>query len=127
MDLGKVMTFGFVIVVLFTMFCALVSYTLPLYMKLEVQKIGKAYKTEMRAQVGLTDEQIDELTTLLENKGMENVVVTASKVGTVKFGELLSFEMEMDYPISTYSIFSRTTTYLNIDYHDQFRNLKVEE
>lgn len=106
MDIGSLFTKVFLGMVVVIIFMTFINYTLPMYKKIQVQEIGREFLGEMELDNGLKNESVDLLKNELSQKGLENIVVYSTMIGSVSFGGKLYLRIETDFPYRKYGVFS---------------------
>ena len=97
---ARMLVTGFVLVVLtvFTVYC--IELFVPLSAKAEMNTLCRSALLRMETEGGLSDTAVSELTASLQQKGFNNIQVTAT--AAAMRGEELRLAVSADFPYVTY-------------------------
>lgn len=105
-SIGKIIISLFTLIIVIATFVILITYTVPLNVKKDVDMKLDYYLSVMERQSGLRDSQITDIRNYLTNRQFENVVINITKVGTSNYSEdmILHIKAKMNIltPIDLY-------------------------
>ncbi|MBI9013850.1 MAG: hypothetical protein JEZ08_16570 [Clostridiales bacterium] len=127
MDSSSVIVFVVILIILVASVVMVVNYFIPFFKKIEVQNIGQEYFNIMEVNSGLTVSERDEIVTTLTNKGFQNISVTYTQKGAAVHGQSLKLEIDTEYVIKKFILFSSSNQVANIDFASEILSRRVED
>lgn len=117
MDAGNSLVWCILFIIFIFTFVFLVELVIPISKKYELDRICRQYQITIENKGGLTEDQVTELENELEEGDFRIVGISVVKPGTVKFGELLDFIVEVEYKRSQIkALFEREDQEIQIRY-----------
>ena len=120
----KAIVSGIVLIIMVVMLVFLIEFFLPLSMKADLDMLCRSTLLSMENTGGLGSAEIQELQSELENRGLSDVVVTAT--ANAKQGGMLTLHVEGDYSYSRLTaLFKREDSKLRMIYSKTTMSRKV--
>ncbi len=127
MDTSNIVVFVVILVIFALVMVSVVNYFIPFYKKMELQSIGQEFFNVMEVRSGLTVGERNEIETKLISKGFQNIVINYSQQGTVPYGSSLVLDIDAEYDIKRFAVFSNADLTMHIDFESEVTNRRIEE
>lgn len=120
----KAIVTGIVLIVMVAMLAFMVEFFLPLSMKADLDMLCRSTLLRMENAGGISADEKQELRSNLEEKGLTDVVVTAT--ANARQGGMLTLHVEGDYTYNRLTaLFKREDTKLRMVYNKASMSRKV--
>lgn len=121
---SKVVTSGFLLVIMAVVLMFVVEFFLPLSAKSDMNVLCRSALMKMECEGGMSADIQSGLETILENKGFRNVLVEGT--GNAQQGSELNLRVELDYNYSRLtSLFTRSAYTQHMIYNKTAMSRKV--
>lgn len=120
----KAVVSGIILIMMVTLLVFMVEFFLPLSMKADLDMLCRVTLLRMENAGGLSADEAQELQNELENKGLTDVIITATL--NARQGSMLTLRAEGDYTYNKLTgLFKRENVKLRMVYHKASMSRKL--